>query len=73
MWDRAVSKRRCLCKIRGAQLGRTHAMLCESQGGSPLRPGGQGSPDMNCKENETLIFLSAGVLCTPGTLLISLS
>lgn len=73
MWDRAVSKRRYLCKIRDAQPGRTRAISCESQGGSLLQPGGQGSPDMNCEENETLIFLSAGVLCTPGTLLISLS
>jgi len=48
-------------------------LVVSDQDGSPLEPGGKGSPDMNCKENGTLIFLSAGVLCTPGSLLISLS
>jgi len=48
-------------------------LVVSDQDGSPLQPGGKGSPDMNCKENGTLIFLSAGVLCTPGSLLISLS
>ena len=62
-----------LAKIRDSWLGRASTVLCKSQDRSLVQPGGKSSPDMNCKENETLIFLSAGVLCTPGTLLISLS
>lgn len=62
-----------LAKIRDSGLGRECTVLCKSQDGRLVQPGGKSSPDMNCKENETLIFLSVGLLCTPGTQLISLS
>lgn len=62
-----------LAKISDGWRGRAHIVLCKSQDGSLVQPGGKTSPDMNCKENETLIFLSASLLCTPGTQLISLS
>lgn len=62
-----------LAKKRDSQLGRACTVLCKSWDRSLVQPGGKSSPDMNCKENETLIFLSVGVLCAPGILLISLS